>query len=268
MKKGFIILIFISMLLVLFFSGCIGNESPVAVSILKEDGFTNQALYFHSSLSSDSDGNIVSYTWDFGDGASKTLDKQGLFHKYERPGNYKVNLTVVDEEGSSHSTSSFVNILSSTDDDENGVPDDWGNAPNFILNTLEDETYRLSDFFGKVVILDLMGVDCIYCVYMMPVLKAISENYSRFDLAIMSIDVYPYETEEYLQSFVDWFYTEYDMDLDWIFGMDSDGSISNNYVKGGGVPKLAIIDQNGNIYYSFTGYTEYSVIASKLDEII
>jgi thiol-disulfide isomerase/thioredoxin len=179
-----------------------------------------------------------------------------------------VNLTVVDDKGSSHTVFAVVNIASNNDNNSDSVPDDWGNAPNFILETLDDETYRLSDFFGKAVLLDFMGVDCVYCVYEMPIIKAISENYSRFDLAIISIDVYQYETEAYLRSFIDWFYSEFDINLDWIFGMDSDGTISNDYVKGGGVPKLVIIDQNGNIYYSFTGYTEYSAIANKLDEII
>ena len=119
---------------------------------------------------------------------------------------------------------------------------------------------------GEIVLLDMMGVDCPYCVYMMPVLKYISENYSG--VVIISVDVYQYETEAYLQSFIDAFKNELGMDLDWIFGKDSDGSIANDYVKDGGVPKLIIVDQNGNIYYSFSGYTDYNPIAEKIDELL
>ncbi len=143
----------------------------------------------------------------------------------------------------------------------------WGDAPDFSLKTLEGENIKLSDFLGEIIIIDLMGVDCQFCVYMMPVLKYISENYT--DVVIISVDVYQYETEEYLQSFIDAFKQQLDMELDWIFGMDSNGDISQDYLKPNeGVPKLILIDQNGNIYHEFGGYTEYNKIKNKLDEIV
>lgn len=146
-------------------------------------------------------------------------------------------------------------------------PAEWGDAPDFSLKTLKGENIKLSDFLGKIIIIDLMAADCQFCVYMMPALKEISQNYT--DVVIISVDVYSYETEAYLQSFIDAFKEQLDIDLDWIFGKDSDGSISADYLSyAEGIPKLVIIDQNGNIYYSFSGYKEYSIIANKLDEII
>jgi thiol-disulfide isomerase/thioredoxin len=148
----------------------------------------------------------------------------------------------------------------------NNTSASWGDAPDFTLKTLDGDTIKLSDFQGKIVLLDMMGVDCPYCVYMMPILKYISENYS--EVVIISVDVYQYETEAYLQSLIDAFKSELNIELDWIFGMDSDGTIASDYVKDGGVPKLIIVDQNGNIYYSFSGYTEYSPIAEKINELL
>jgi len=151
----------------------------------------------------------------------------------------------------------------------NNVSKEWGDAPDFSLKTLKGENIKLSDFLGKVIIIDLMGVDCQFCVYMMPVLRYISENYT--DVVIISVDVYQYETEAYLQSYIDAFKEHLNMDLDWIFGMDSNGSISQEYIaENEGVPKLVIIDQNGNIYYTKNGYTPnaQTEISNKLDEII
>jgi len=51
---------------------------------------------------------------------------------------------------------------------------------------IEGDTIRLSDFLGEVILLEFMGVDCPYCIYQMPVLKAISENYS--DLVIITVN--------------------------------------------------------------------------------
>ena len=45
----------------------------------------------------DPDGYIVNYTWDFGDG-SKSY-RQNLTHKYSKAGKYKVNLTIIDNDG-------------------------------------------------------------------------------------------------------------------------------------------------------------------------
>ena len=143
----------------------------------------------------------------------------------------------------------------------------WGDAPDFTLKTLKGETIQLSDYLGTVVLLDFMGVDCYWCFYQMPVLKSISENYTG--LVIISIDVYHYETEAYLQSYIDWFKTNYSIDLDWDFGLDKDATIDKLYIKEGeGVPKLVIIDKKGNIYYEKLGYQEYSEIATILDELL
>ena len=161
----------------------------------------------------------------------------------------------------------FIGCTSRRGDNDGG---EWGDAPDFSLFTLNNENIKLSDFLGKVIVIDLMGINCQYCVYMMPVLKALSENYSKSDLEIISVDVYQYESREYLQSFVDAFDNELNMKLDWYFGMDSDGFIAQSYFPDGQirVPKIVIIDQNGNVYYSSSGYKEYSLLESKIKELL
>lgn len=142
----------------------------------------------------------------------------------------------------------------------------WGDAPDFTLKTLDGETIKLSDFQGKVILLDFFGVNCPYCHAQMPILKQISENYT--DVVIISVDVYPYETEEYLQSYINYLYEQYDLSLDWYFGMDPDGSIAQTYVKNSGVPRLVIIDKNGNIKYERSGLHPYSNLAAELEKYI
>lgn len=53
---------------------------------------------FNASGSSDPDGSIVSYHWDFGDGSSTTTTGSSTSHSYSN-GNYLVILTVTDDEG-------------------------------------------------------------------------------------------------------------------------------------------------------------------------
>ena len=64
---------------------------------------------FDASLSSDSDGSIVSYTWDFGDGATGS----GMIteHTYNEFGMFLVVLVVEDNEGNFNSAIAFIDVI-------------------------------------------------------------------------------------------------------------------------------------------------------------
>ena len=69
---------------------------------------TQLAVAFDGSASFDSDGTIVSYAWDFGDGNSATGATAN--HTYAAAGSYVVVLTVTDNDNNSDSTSQTVTV--------------------------------------------------------------------------------------------------------------------------------------------------------------
>lgn len=85
-----------------------GNQWPVAVAganVLEADvPFT---VDFTSSGSSDPDGTLVAYAWDFGDGATSTAVNPS--HAYTTPGEYVATLTVTDNQGVSTSNAVAIN---------------------------------------------------------------------------------------------------------------------------------------------------------------
>lgn len=60
-----------------------------------------QRLTFHAAASSDADGQITDYTFDFGDGGRVHGSKATRVHRYRRPGQYLATLAVTDNEGCS-----------------------------------------------------------------------------------------------------------------------------------------------------------------------
>lgn len=76
------------------------NKKPVANPGGPYLTTLNQSVSFDGSESSDPDGTIIFYRWNFGDGSSQILDKTPI-HTYIDPGVYTVTLTVVDNDGRS-----------------------------------------------------------------------------------------------------------------------------------------------------------------------
>jgi len=76
---------------------------------------------FNASASSDSDGSIVSYSWDFGDGA--VASGVTAAHTYAADGTYTVTLTVTDDAGASSATSQTVTVTSATPANQAPVAD-------------------------------------------------------------------------------------------------------------------------------------------------
>lgn len=140
------------------------------------------------------------------------------------------------------------------------APSENDGGKDFVFTTLDGTTKHLSDYRGKVVILDMWAIWCGPCQFQMTELKKVYENYSRDVLEILSIDVDQYETSYDIQVFKDEFMLDYDIELNWVFGMD-DGSIWEKYkLEDEGIPAVYIFDQRGNIHFSNEGVAVFSEI--------
>ncbi len=73
------------------------NQLPTAVIQAPDSAKDKKDVQFDGTQSHDVDGTIVSYAWDFGDGATATNSTAS--HRYAKPGTYTVTLTVTDDQG-------------------------------------------------------------------------------------------------------------------------------------------------------------------------
>lgn len=129
------------------------NAAPQATISMDSTSFNvGENAFFNASGSSDSDGRIVEYTWDFGDGTKDS----GLYsnHIYLTDGDYSVTLTVIDDYGASDVDSVDITIL-----DPGGPPDNDPPTASFDADRttiVEDESVQFnasnsSDSDGAIV---------------------------------------------------------------------------------------------------------------------
>ncbi len=86
------------------------NQAPAAViSMNPGSGFAPLQVTFDASASSDNDGSIVDYAWDFGDGS--TANGVTASHRFDTAGSYTVTLVVTDDDAATEAAKAIVEVL-------------------------------------------------------------------------------------------------------------------------------------------------------------
>jgi len=136
-------------------------------------------------------------------------------------------------------------------------------APDFEFTTLDDETYKLSDFEGDYVLLDFWGTWCGPCVGEIPNLKKAYKKYNEQGFEIISISSDGMNgnlTEAELEDWVD------ERNMNWIHVMDErDRRIHNKY-KINSWPSMFLINPEGKII-KLRGSLRGQGLETTLDEI-
>jgi PKD repeat protein len=85
------------------------NGAPTARPGGPYQGETDKPVAFSGGASSDPEGQVLTYAWDFGDGATAGGVSPG--HAYAAPGTFTVRLTVTDPDGGRHDASTTATIV-------------------------------------------------------------------------------------------------------------------------------------------------------------
>ena len=117
-------------------------------------------------------------------------------------------------------------------------------APAFTLTDVDANTIHLSDFQGRITLLDFMYVGCASCEIARPVLEQVYAAHTSVMTGV-SIDVLPLDTESALRSYRD------AKGIPWHVAKDTDGVQAKYGVSA--VVRIFLINQDGVVIYDKEG---------------
>ncbi|HEX2946293.1 MAG TPA: TlpA disulfide reductase family protein [Clostridia bacterium] len=132
-------------------------------------------------------------------------------------------------------------------------------APDFTLKDTDGNSFKLSDYKGKIVILNFWAVWCKYCKLEMPDLNKLNKELEKKNEAVLlAIDVQESAdtVREYLSS--------NGFSLKAL--LDEDGSVAQTYGVSG-YPTTLVINPDGSIYAYTTGETDEATLLKAIDMI-
>jgi len=133
-------------------------------------------------------------------------------------------------------------------------------AADFTLPDLNDQEVRLSDFRGKVVILDFWATWCGPCVTEIPHFIELQKEYKEqgFEMVGIAVDR---EGKEVVLPFVE----KHGVDYAVLIGNQQVGELYGGVRS---IPTTFVIDREGTISKRYVGYREKSVFESDLKELL
>ncbi|OGD53005.1 hypothetical protein A3K80_03650 [Candidatus Bathyarchaeota archaeon RBG_13_38_9] len=134
-------------------------------------------------------------------------------------------------------------------------------AQDFQLKDIDGNTFSLSDFKGKVVVLEFFASKCGPCKPQLMELREIRSAYPEDQVKIISISFDPRaDTDEVLRDLAK------NVSVTWIMARDTIG-IADVY-GADMAPTTYLIDRAGNIRYVSPGLTKSDRLMPKIDELV
>jgi thiol-disulfide isomerase/thioredoxin len=137
------------------------------------------------------------------------------------------------------------------------VPEIDAPAPDFSLKTISGDTATLSDYAGRVVLINYWATWCLPCRAEMPLLQQYAERYSD-DLVVLAVNngEPADEVEEFIR----------ELDLTLPVLLDPEETVTQLY-RIRGFPTTLFIDRDGKIRYQHIGILNEDTLIGYLSDL-
>jgi peroxiredoxin len=147
-----------------------------------------------------------------------------------------------------------------TSNDKISVKRDEKKAPNFTLKSTDGKTIKLSDYKGKVVIIDFWATWCPPCRRGIPDLISIQKEYKK-KMVVIGISLDAENTIKDVPGFI----KENGINYPIVYG---DDKVVADYGGIRSIPTSFVIDKEGNVADWHVGLVEKDVFVKKIKELL
>ena len=132
-------------------------------------------------------------------------------------------------------------------------------ATDFTLKDMNGNSVKLSDYRGKIVILNFWAVWCQYCKIEMPDLNGLNKVIIKDnDVVLLAVDVQ--ESTTTVKSYLD----SNNISLNVL--MDDTGAVAQKYAITG-YPTTFVVNRDGSIYTKIPGATDKKTLQDIIDKV-
>ena len=140
------------------------------------------------------------------------------------------------------------------------VKDEGDKAPNFALKSVDGKTVKLSDYKGKIVIIDFWATWCPPCRRGIPDLISIQKEFKK-DVVVIGVSLDAEKTIKDVPGFI----KDYGINYPIVYG---DDKITIDYGGIRSIPTSFVVDKKGNVVDSHIGLVDKDVFVSKIKELL
>jgi thiol-disulfide isomerase/thioredoxin len=147
-----------------------------------------------------------------------------------------------------------------------GVGLGWGaesenlkSAPDLKLTDINGNTFKLSDYKGKVVILNFWAVWCPPCKIEIPHLVSLCDKYKNKGLVILGIAISSGSEKNIKEKVKEW-------GINYpVINEEKNPSVRRNFLELRAIPNSYLINQEGKFFKNYVGFSETTPIELEKD---
>lgn len=132
-------------------------------------------------------------------------------------------------------------------------------APSFALALLDGQSFQLSDYKGKPVLINFFASWCLPCREEMPILVKASQEYAARGVVFLGIAID--DTEEKMKQFI----VRYNVTFP--VGLDKTADLQKAFGLYG-IPTTYFIDKQGVVNYFHSGTVTEALLKHELDKLL